>query len=496
MELSRNLLKQFAGLTNDGSRSTKESTSYGTIVEDGGKVYVQLDGADRLTPMNTTADVSSGDRVLVSIKNHSATVIGNTTSPSAKSSTVKGLSTTVDSLGTHVNEMKVGGRNLALKTANPYTITGTNVSNQTAVLYYMSVNWNSLIGSPVTISFDYKFSEDAVRNGTGKTTGSVGMTATPWTRWADIPLPTEGLTGHVSATYTIPSTMASSWGIGLRLDYFEGTITISNFKMEKGNMATDWTPAPEDTANSVSEIQHWANNIKLVVTGPDGTSTSISITDDGEINLSGSVIANRIFTELLMAQDLVATGSFQINTDKLKLLADENGLKFGIDMNEANTDYSLIEMAKGVLSLLAHNIEISGDTIMLSAGTAININGDTLNDFIVDQGTSGVWTYEKWSSGRAKLWGNIPVTNLAVNTAFSDWFRSGSAFSRSGNAFPFSFALVPSVQANYFTTDGYPAMVWWVGTPTVSQLGQCYLIRNTSATTNGFISVTVDGFWE
>lgn len=96
--LSSDILKDFADLTKQPSDSNQEYTAYGTIVEYTGAFYVKLDGSEHLTPMTTTANVKNGDRVVVSLKNHTATVIGNTTDPSASSMVVKEMDTRVSGL--------------------------------------------------------------------------------------------------------------------------------------------------------------------------------------------------------------------------------------------------------------------------------------------------------------------------------------------------------------------------------------------------------------
>lgn len=94
MPLSENLVKEFAELVNDKEPVETEKTLYGTIAifkeSDEDVPYVQLDGADEgtYTPIDTTVDVSDGDKVTVSIKRHSAVVTGNLTDPSAKRSVV------------------------------------------------------------------------------------------------------------------------------------------------------------------------------------------------------------------------------------------------------------------------------------------------------------------------------------------------------------------------------------------------------------------------
>lgn len=83
MGLSNDLISQFAKITKDEPEEKKETTVYGTTVEHEGRLYVKLDGSDRLTPITTTADIKPEERVQVMIKNHTATVNGNLSSPSA-----------------------------------------------------------------------------------------------------------------------------------------------------------------------------------------------------------------------------------------------------------------------------------------------------------------------------------------------------------------------------------------------------------------------------
>ena len=86
MALSTDLIMQFVKATKSNDESKKETTVYGTIVENGDNLYVRLDGAtnENLIPLNTTIDVTDGNRVTVLIKNHTAVVTGNLTNPSAR----------------------------------------------------------------------------------------------------------------------------------------------------------------------------------------------------------------------------------------------------------------------------------------------------------------------------------------------------------------------------------------------------------------------------
>lgn len=110
MELSYDIISQFAKVINEDKRQNQgvETTIYGVVVsDDNGNKYVKLDGSDQLTPLSdderpsadsTTANANIGDRVAVSIKNHTATVTGNTSSPSVRSDDFDDLSDGVDKI--------------------------------------------------------------------------------------------------------------------------------------------------------------------------------------------------------------------------------------------------------------------------------------------------------------------------------------------------------------------------------------------------------------
>lgn len=84
MELASDLIKQFVDATNDSKSSTKtDKTLNATAIVNGDGVFVKIDGSTITTPVVMAADVRNGDRVLVTIENHQANIIGNITSPAS-----------------------------------------------------------------------------------------------------------------------------------------------------------------------------------------------------------------------------------------------------------------------------------------------------------------------------------------------------------------------------------------------------------------------------
>lgn len=106
MALSNDIVSQFAKLTKVENKK-KEETVYGTVVRYNSKYYVKLDGSELLTPMTTTADVKEGERVTVLVKNHTATVTGNISSPAARTDTVKEVENKVNDIGTKISEFEI-----------------------------------------------------------------------------------------------------------------------------------------------------------------------------------------------------------------------------------------------------------------------------------------------------------------------------------------------------------------------------------------------------
>lgn len=100
MPLSNDLISLFVKSTKDDTKAKTEKTVYGTIVEYDGSKYVKMDGSELLTPIAVTTNVQNGERVTVLIKNHTATVTGNLTAPSASNREVY-------EIGDKITEMEV-----------------------------------------------------------------------------------------------------------------------------------------------------------------------------------------------------------------------------------------------------------------------------------------------------------------------------------------------------------------------------------------------------
>ena len=130
----------------------------------------------------------------------------------------------------------------------------------------------------------------------------------------------------------------------------------------------------------------------------------------------------------------------------------------------------------------------------------VYINGSGWSDWIktpviVEEGTSGIWTYRKWSNGEAEVIGKIPISSLAVSTALGNWYRS-AVVDGASYAYPFTFQAIPNVNMQYATSNGTGGMMWLTTQGERTSPPDFYIIRPTSSTgVTGSVNVQVKGTW-
>ena len=170
-----------------------------------------------------------------------------------------GFKTTVSSTYTtkiDFNNLTIGGRNLAQKTSSDYSPIFSKFSgkeNEVAVVGKVLAD-GLVVGDTLTVRLVYKYTDIVPADGqtaTCRIQGSGDVTSWGNGRFKSSSKKTISGSGeHIfnyNFTLTADQLLNSSWRIELKHDYVQsGSITWKMFKVEKGNKATDWTPAPED----------------------------------------------------------------------------------------------------------------------------------------------------------------------------------------------------------------------------------------------------------
>lgn len=174
------------------------------------------------------------------------------------------------------DNIRIGGRNLVLGTATPASIVGTNIVNQSFTPYlFAGGNSQAIISAPsCVLSFDWKI--EGTAGGTMYVQGS-----NPYPNLSEtIRFSTTNTSGHSVNVRNIAG--APFVGINFRLDNVPAgaKVTISNLKMETGNKATDWSPAPEEQVSQISfeqktaEFNRTTDSIKQSVESISKTQTT------------------------------------------------------------------------------------------------------------------------------------------------------------------------------------------------------------------------------
>lgn len=102
--------------------------------------------------------------------------------------------------------------------------------------------------------------------------------------------------------------------------------------------------------------------------------------------------------------------------------------------------------------------------------TLAELKSDISADYVIDQGTTGAWTWRKWHSGIAEMWGIFEATSLAVNNAWGSVYYGtwmSSTVNKNGRKYPFAFADAPVVTATPYSqsTD------FWLLTDSANNVG-------------------------
>lgn len=117
---------------------------------------------------------------------------------------------------------------------------------------------------------------------------------------------------------------------------------------------------------------------------------------------------------------------------------------------------------------------------------------DAIADYIVEQGTSGIWTYRKWNSGIAECWGYWTTTSTFPN-AFGGAYESADSLKENLPSGLF-IEVAPLFSGSVSTSNGA-----WLENPRASTTGvSTYvlnIVKQTSAIEVG-IYAKVTGRWK
>lgn len=281
--------------------------------------------------------------------------------------------------------------------------------------------------------------------------------------------------------------------------------TITKYKVTVGSESKEFTTTPID----YGVIKTYGNNIAVKVEVIDSRGYSTSLTKNITVIDYSNIAINdyNIYRKNGIGETVQLSFSGAISPIKINNVA-QNGVqsaKFRYALNggswsgwnnltvteKTNSfEYTTTQLSNssGVLVFdpeKQYTIEIkltdrlSSDTlsIILNKGTplvafrskkvgintadpqsALHITGDlqindgVVRDYVVERGTSGIWTYEKWNSGIARCWGTTATISFEFK---NDWIADTYFNSTSYNLPSGLFTVAPDyVNIQTISTDG------------------------------------------
>lgn len=187
--------------------------------------------------------------------------------------------------------------------------------------------------------------------------------ANKWTKVSCILTRLKNLPANIGGQVVYLTGMSSANGV---------SYIIKNIKLEKGNIPTDWTPAPEDydgkLASAQSEIKQTTDAITASVSSVQNAASNAQSTANTAVSKADAAQAG-VNT---LDSTTVKSASLTINTDGIVMKAGKS------TTDVANAIGSYFAVNQNAINLFADKIKVKGDMIVDGAITSNKIAAGTI----------------------------------------------------------------------------------------------------------------------
>ncbi|EJT6533410.1 phage tail spike protein [Clostridium perfringens] len=267
-----------------------------------------------------------------------------------------------------IQEIKIGGRNLALNSSRfelPARNTGTASDNYN----YISIDANLLLNSEYTISANVEIVSGSIKE--------ISIYDYPGGKCSRVPI----INNRITYTFTKRSNTVNSVLLyaGLAGETRGNSVIFTNVMLEKGNMVSDWSPAPEDTYKLIIEnIKTVTDKISTVESKftQENNSIKASVQDLNSITQTITTSVSNLNRDLIskINSNLDASKNFatdiatnKANTAKQEAISSANSHADSIAASKANEalnnakSYTNTEI--NVVNTKVHNVESNIDIL-------------------------------------------------------------------------------------------------------------------------------------
>ena len=387
----KNVIVEFYWFPRDGDRTGNATVNWCTLVE-GNKAMIDWASA----PEDIDESIALVDSKVTTTSNKVAAIETNLSSITQR---VSATETNITSITTDFNNMQIGVRNLLIGGKSSCYTSYNTITSQNGTKEIVFKWTASYAGNTFTLS-----NNGFKPKGTYTISGYITVNgAIPTSKYFIRLASTYGnnlkenyydsSTGYFRITQDYPGT--SIWILHAPTTRSSGSsdiVILTKLKLEKGDKATDWTQAPEDTDNSIANVQtqitNTSNKVATIETNLNSITQKVSSVENTTATINGNVtnLTNRVSTaeSKLTATSLTTTissaisgGTSSISTTQFVM--DKNGLTI---KNGALT----IKNKSGTTVLNSDtdgNLLLTG-TIKSQSGeryVSLNSGGITFNDY-------------------------------------------------------------------------------------------------------------------
>ena len=417
------------------------------------------------------------------------------------------------------DDINIGGRNL-LKNSNKIYLTGSDQpANSTRdngkITIINDKNWNAYtwvqsfhtksvaeiskeIGKSYTFSGEIKTTnltksglklEYDLRNSSGvfvKATGSISPNNNGvWQKiYGTLLVPNQTLEA-VSSLICITSSGTTGYN-GVIIEY-------RNFKLEKGNKATDWTPAPEDQVSKGevvdqvnSELKIEGNSIDLTTGHFTINSKNMTLDEDGNATFSGAVKGSVIEGSTITGASGNFTKGFKVETDvptsfgttgKQSIIAEGGVTSIGFHLDGEDT----VGSADNMIKITPEGVSIGasgwyrGASVDINSMAGIGFTSGGFGDFVFSGGDVQVkdsLIVQSGSNTGLQMWSDGEGGNIRFNTPNKSGFWEMDAYNST------SFRIFHNNGSGYDCFYSFPSNGWLQSPNVTLNNGNLHFYRN------------------
>ena len=434
-----------------------------------------IDGinADNSTYLNTSKVVIDGTKQTINAKfTELTTSIGSIgTRTSALESDLSGFRTTVSetyATKSAVDSIQIGGRNLL------YDSTGNlknGWSGNTIITVDGGISGNCLAISRTGYSGNARYFGTSKRHAMTDFNAGTSYTLSAWIKVrSDVELDANGYvmarfrSADNTKLYALSLTVSSqtekdkwiyyekTWTINdsdiaklecvaLALDK-NGMIEACDIKLEKGNKATDWSPAPEDTTAEITSLSSKQSSLEQTVDGFKATVESTYATNDS-VTQKVSAVEQKADKISWIVKSGTSASSMELTSETLKIIADTE-IKGDVIVGGVIKSRNYVANSTGMKLSLATG-EWDSKYFKVSSTGTITATGGTIGGWNIGNGIT--------STSSDNL---MAVTIRPINVSGIPWLYVGKKAKASDTSWSYPFQLLPdgSAKCDSITING------------------------------------------